>query len=194
MFDLVSISSVVLFIIAGALLKTIDILSDKLETGDYDSKGKILILGYSSSIFCAFTFIMLSYFSNFFGLILISIILGSLFGKKIDSNFFLLGLIIYIVGILSTYPFIIMTNLFLLLILTGFSTIDEIGHTWFESQTNVPRKYVSVNFLFKYRFLLKIGLILLFLLLMLDGISVLGFLFFDLSYLLVDIYIKKNKK
>ena len=173
------------FILSGASLKLLDEASDRLKR-QKDSRAPLLFLGFLGAFSTALLFLWVSSISPFFAALYTGIILGVFIVGKVDSPFFVLGTIVYFMGLFFlrlNWPIIALWNVLLFVI---FSAIDELGHTLLENRPNSRLNTPLVVFFFKYRFLLKVGVLVLFFSGLLDGVAAIGLWLFDIGYVLTD--------
>ncbi|MHA2406956.1 MAG: hypothetical protein ACXACA_01100 [Candidatus Ranarchaeia archaeon] len=173
------------FILSGTLLKLLDSASDQVDL-QKQSKKSFWFLGYLGAVSCAILFLWISSVSYHFAALYIGITLGVLFAGKVDSPFFLLGTVIYVVGIFFVGLDLALFPIGIAILVLIFSAIDELGHNLLEANPGSRINTPILVFIFKYRFLLKVGVLLLFLIGLLDGIAAIGLWLFDFAYILTD--------
>jgi hypothetical protein len=120
--------------------------------------------------------------------ILAAILISVFVAKKIDNVAFLVGLIIILFSLLffqTVFHFLWVPLIFISLA----GVLDEIGNDYVDK--NKVNKFV--DFFFKHRFVMKLGVLAFGLLNFFEFIYFIAFLFFDLGYDLVQYFLSKNK-
>jgi hypothetical protein len=163
----------------------LDSASDRLKLQN-GSKKSIWLTGLLGAFSCAIIFLWVSSASYHFAALYTGIVLGVLLVGKVDSPFFLLGTITYFIGIFLiglAWPINALWSALFVLIL---SALDELGHNFLENHPSFPLNTPLLGGFFKYRFLLKVGVLVLFVVGWLDGVAAVGLWLFDLAYVLTD--------
>lgn len=156
------------YFILGFSLKVLDL--------DYLQKKKsILLLGVSSGLLMGF-WIASDVFS---ASVLSAVVLGSVFGGKVDTLAFRLGVVVVLAFVLVSGGFDV--NLLLLLFLLVLAFFDEYGNDWAD-ECVVDDVF---TWFFRYRMLLKMGVFASVFLFALPFAYFVAFLLFDLGYELV---------
>jgi hypothetical protein len=173
------------FFLSGALLKFLDSVSDRLKLQN-GSKKSIWLTGLLGSFSCAIIFLWVSSASYHFAALYTGIVLGVLLVGKVYSPFFLLGTVTYFIGIFLiglAWPINALWSALFVLI---FSALDELGHNFLENHPSFPLNTPILVVFLKYRFLLKVGVLGLFVVGWLDGVAAVGLWLFDLAYVFTD--------
>lgn len=158
------LSMYILFIFAGATLKASDYLSER----------SVGILPYLIAGLSGFLLGILISEGNFSSAIILGIIIGAGLSAKIDKPSLIFGLVmVFFTAILLDFS---VPEIWLLILVTIFAFVDEKGHDKFAGEKGL------LPFFFRFRFMLKTGVIVLAVLLLLPFVYMVGFLLFDLSY------------
>lgn len=169
---LTPIQLILTFFFAGISLKIADYLGEK----------GLKLKAYSASIVSAFLFWMLIKNDPQSSTIVCSIIFGCLLSFKVDKpNLFLGVLLIFALSIFLGFS---MPIFWLLAILTSTVMLDEFMHEKFTGKG-------MFSIFFRFRFILKIGVLTAFFVSVLSLIHLIGFFLFDLSYDLLSLYLKE---
>jgi hypothetical protein len=162
----------IVFLSAGFSLKVAD---------EYGEKGNNLTAFVSAAV-CSILFWLLVKEDVYYSTVIFAVIIGSVLSLKTNRPNLVFGLAVVIV--LSIFLGFRMPIIWLLITLSAIAFFDEICHEKFLKKSRH-------SWIFQYRLLLKIAVVISAIFYWLTILSAIGFLIFDFSYDLTDLILRK---
>ena len=178
------------YIILGGGIKYIDAAFDDKV---FNKRNAIIIAPFLGVLW-AYTMLI----NEISATILLSVLIAVLLKGKIDNMAHILGLITIIIFGVFIILFIDGNGLMLLplIFLTSAAIIDEVGNDiidYNEFKKNIRFRYRFLIYFFGRRYLMKTAIIYISLLGIFPLYFVLAFIFFDESYIIIDLYSKSRQ-